>query len=77
MDNVLEVTALSKFYSNFTLDNITFRLPEGFIMGLIGPNGSGKTTTIQAVLNMAGICIFCITAALKTWFCNCLIAFLS
>lgn len=55
MDNILEVTALSKSYSNFTLDNITFCLPEGFIMGLIGPNGSGKTTTIQAILNMAGL----------------------
>jgi len=28
---------------NFTIENITIRLPEGFIMGLIGPNGSDKT----------------------------------
>lgn len=52
MNNMLEVTALSKSYTDFTLDNITFRLPEGFIMGLIGPNGSGKTTTIKSILNM-------------------------
>lgn len=52
MDNMLEVTALSKTYTDFTLDNISFRLPEGFIMGLIGPNGSGKTTTIKSILNM-------------------------
>lgn len=52
MNNTLEVTALSKSYVDFTLDNITFRLPEGFIMGLIGPNGSGKTTTIKSILNM-------------------------
>ncbi len=52
MNNMLEVTALSKTYTDFTLDNISFRLPEGFIMGLIGPNGSGKTTTIKSILNM-------------------------
>ncbi|MDC7289172.1 ABC transporter ATP-binding protein [Blautia schinkii] len=52
MNNMLEVTALSKTYADFTLDNITFSLPEGFIMGLIGPNGSGKTTTIKSILNM-------------------------
>lgn len=52
MNNMLEVKALSKSYTDFTLDNITFRLPEGFIMGLIGPNGSGKTTTIKSILNM-------------------------
>lgn len=52
MDNMLKVTALSKSYTGFTLDNITFHLPEGFIMGLIGPNGSGKTTTIKSILNM-------------------------
>lgn len=52
MDNMLKVTALSKSYTDFTLDNITFHLPEGFIMGLIGPNGSGKTTTIKSILNM-------------------------
>lgn len=53
MDNVLEVKALSKSYTDFTLENISFNLPEGFIMGLIGPNGSGKTTTIRTILNMA------------------------
>lgn len=53
MDNVLEVKALSKSYTDFTLKNISFNLPEGFIMGLIGPNGSGKTTTIRSILNMA------------------------
>lgn len=63
MNNMLEVTALSKSYTDFTLDNITFHLPEGFIMGLIGPNGSGKTTTIKSILNMiepdsGGISVF-------------------
>lgn len=36
----------------FALRNVSFALPKGYIMGLIGPNGSGKTTTIQLILNM-------------------------
>lgn len=52
MDNVLEVKSLLKSYADFTLDKISFDLPMGYIMGLIGPNGSGKTTTIKSILNM-------------------------
>lgn len=52
MNNVLEIQNLSKSYADFTLDNISFSLPMGYIMGLIGPNGSGKTTTIKSILNM-------------------------
>lgn len=52
MDNVLDIKALSKTYDEFLLNNISFSLPMGYIMGLIGPNGSGKTTTIKSILNM-------------------------
>lgn len=52
MDHVLEVKSLSKTYTNFVLNDINFSLPMGYIMGLIGPNGSGKTTTIKTILNM-------------------------
>jgi len=52
MNNYLEVRNLSKFFEGFQLHNITFTLPKGYIMGLIGPNGSGKTTTIKLILNM-------------------------
>lgn len=52
MDSMLHVEALEKSYSDFKLDNISFDLPAGYIMGLIGPNGSGKTTTIKAILNI-------------------------
>lgn len=52
MDNYLEVKNLSKSFDRFQLHNITFTLPKGYIMGLIGPNGSGKTTTIKLILNM-------------------------
>ncbi len=52
MDNFLEVSNLSKAFPGFQLQNISFYLPKGYIMGLIGPNGSGKTTTIKLILNM-------------------------
>lgn len=52
MNNVLDVSGLSKSYPNFTLKDISFTLPVGYMMGLIGPNGSGKTTTIKSILNM-------------------------
>ena len=49
MTNYLEVTNLSKSFDSFQLHNISFTLPKGYIMGLIGPNGSGKTTTIKVM----------------------------
>ena len=52
MDNYLKVSNLSKSFQNFQLQDISFSLPKGYIMGLIGPNGSGKTTTIKLILNM-------------------------
>lgn len=52
MDNYLEVRNLSKSFEGFQLHDVTFTLPKGYIMGLIGPNGSGKTTTIKLILNM-------------------------
>ena len=52
MNNYLEVRNLSKSFEGFQLHDITFTLPKGYIMGLIGPNGSGKTTTIKLILNM-------------------------
>jgi ABC-2 type transport system ATP-binding protein len=52
MTNALEVRNLCKEYEGFSLKDITFLLPKGYIMGLIGPNGAGKTTTIKLILNM-------------------------
>ncbi len=47
MTNYLEVTNLSKSFDSFQLHNISFTLPKGYIMGLIGPNGSGKNNDNQ------------------------------
>ena len=54
MSNVLEINHLSKRYPGFSLNDVSFSLPAGFIMGFVGQNGSGKTTTIRLILNMTG-----------------------
>ncbi|GAB6107312.1 ABC transporter ATP-binding protein [Fusibacter bizertensis] len=51
-NNYLELHNVNKTFANFSLENISFSLPRGFIMGLIGSNGAGKTTTINLILNM-------------------------
>ncbi len=50
-ENILEIKSLSKDYGDFILDNVSFSLPRGVIMGLIGENGAGKSTTINCILN--------------------------
>lgn len=50
--NSLEIKNLTKTYRDFTLDHISFCLPEGCIMGFVGENGAGKSTTIKLILNM-------------------------
>ena len=52
MDNILEVKNLCKNYDKFSLKNINLELPKGTIMGLVGENGAGKSTTIKAILNL-------------------------
>jgi len=52
MDYILEVKDLEKKYTDFTLDKISFSIPSGTIVGLIGENGAGKSTTINAILNL-------------------------
>jgi len=55
MENLLEIKNLCKNYKDFSLKNVSLTLPRGFIMGLIGKNGAGKTTMIRSILNMANI----------------------
>jgi ABC-2 type transport system ATP-binding protein len=52
MNNVVEVRGLTKHYGEFTLENVAFDVPEGYITGFIGPNGAGKTTTIKLILGI-------------------------
>lgn len=53
--NAIEISGLTKHYDGFTLDNVSFSVPVGSIMGFIGQNGAGKSTTIKAILNIIGV----------------------
>lgn len=52
MNNIIEVENLCKHYKDFDLDNVSFAVPAGCIMGLIGENGAGKSTTIHLMLDL-------------------------
>ena len=53
-DNILEIKNLSKNFKDFSLNNLNLIIPRGVIMGLIGENGAGKSTTINCILNEIG-----------------------
>lgn len=48
----LKVENLTKKYPNFLLDKVSFNVPKGNIVGLIGENGAGKSTTLNAILEI-------------------------
>lgn len=50
--NAIELKNVGKVYKGFAISNMTFALPSGCIMGLIGENGAGKSTTIKMILDM-------------------------
>ena len=53
MTAVISARGLSKRYGkHVAVDNVSFEIPAGRIIGLIGPNGSGKTTTLKAALGL-------------------------
>ena len=53
MSNILEIQGLSKNYGSVqALQKVSFSVPQGSIYGLLGPNGSGKTTTLGIVLDV-------------------------
>ena len=52
MNTAIEVSHLTKSYGDFALDDVSFSLPGGAILGLIGENGAGKTTAIKCMLNL-------------------------
>lgn len=50
-ENNILVKDLCKRFSDFTLDHVSFQVPKGRIVGFIGENGAGKSTTINLILN--------------------------
>ncbi len=50
--NVLHIENLTKQYDGFTLDRVSFDVPGGSIVGLVGENGAGKSTTLKLLLDL-------------------------
>ncbi len=50
--NLIEINGLCKNFEAFQLKNVSFSLEQGFIMGFIGRNGAGKSTTLKTMLNL-------------------------
>lgn len=52
-DTVIEVNGLTKRFGDFTaVDRVSFQVERGEVLGYLGPNGSGKTTTIRMLLGL-------------------------
>lgn len=52
--NAIEIKGLEKRYDGFQLGSFDLTLPSGCIMGLVGVNGAGKSTTIKLIMNAIG-----------------------
>lgn len=52
MEYAIEIKDLNKEYKKFRLKDVSFNVEKGTIMGFIGENGAGKSTTIKAILNL-------------------------
>lgn len=50
--NVVEATGLVKHRGEFTLGPLDLHIPRGFVTGMVGANGSGKTTTLRTLLGL-------------------------
>lgn len=55
MENILEVSRVNKAFKDFALQDVSFSLEKGYIMGFIGPNGAGKSTIIRCIMDLIHI----------------------
>ncbi|MBR2028043.1 MAG: ABC transporter ATP-binding protein [Oscillospiraceae bacterium] len=52
MEKAFEIVNLNKTYKDFALKDVNLSLPKGYIMGFVGANGAGKSTTMGCLLGM-------------------------
>lgn len=52
MENCIELKNVTRHYTEFSLKDVSFSVPTGSVMGFIGENGAGKSTTIKAILGL-------------------------
>ncbi|MCH7873118.1 MAG: ATP-binding cassette domain-containing protein, partial [Planctomycetes bacterium] len=53
MTNVVEMGGVTKSFGDFkAVDDLSLEVPAGSIYGFIGPNGSGKTTTLRMIMRI-------------------------
>src|SRR6201994_2003022 len=52
IDAAVEFSGVTKRYKYFTLDQIDLKLPTGYIMGFVGANGAGKSTTLRILMGL-------------------------
>lgn len=52
MENCIEVKGITKNYKQFSLKDVSFSVPSGSVVGFIGENGAGKSTSIKAILGL-------------------------
>ena len=50
--NAIEIKNLKKKYKDFAIENLNFNVPKGSIVGLVGQNGAGKSTTIKLIMDV-------------------------
>ena len=51
LTNAIEIRGLTKHYKGFSLENLNLDLPAGCVLGLVGENGAGKSTTIRLIMD--------------------------
>ena len=53
MENAVELSQVTKsFGSHIAVNELSLNVPAGSVYGFIGPNGSGKTTTLRMIMNI-------------------------
>ena len=55
MTHLIEATGLTKHYEGFSLDGVELTVDDGEVVGFVGKNGAGKSTTIKALLGLIGV----------------------